>query len=461
MERPRDALPEGTKLAGYVLGRVLGRGGFGITYFGHDALFPATKVAIKEFLPSGLAVREAGSSSVHPSGSGSEADFRKALDRFEEEARTLVALRHPNVVEVQRYIEANGTAYVVMKYEDGRSLAEILAGGRTLAVSDLDGAIAPLLDGLSAVHARNYLHRDIKPGNIYIRAGDGSPVLLDFGAARQAMGAERLTTLTEIVTPGYAPFEQYFRKGEQGPWTDIYALGATFYRCIAGEAPPEAPERIRRDGMIPAQKIGSGRYPQTLLAAIDSMLAIDEKNRPQSIDELRNTLKLPSRNELVSRDAAQTLVVDQLPIRDSERRFSDSLLQAAKMGDALAQVGVGECYQAGTEVRQSFDKAFDWYLKAAEQGNASGQYRLGVLYWRGLGVPQDEAKAVAWWRFAAEQGNRNAQRSLGDAYGLGRGVPWDYVEAAKWYRLAADQGDVTAQLNLTYIYSSAAFRDRS
>ena len=115
MERPRDALPEGTKLAGYVIGRVLGRGGFGVTYFGHDALFPDTKVAIKEFLPSGLAVRDAGGLSVHPSGPGYEADFKKALSRFEEEARTLVALRHPNVVDVQRYIEANGTAYVVMK----------------------------------------------------------------------------------------------------------------------------------------------------------------------------------------------------------------------------------------------------------------------------------------------------------------------------------------------------------
>ncbi len=250
-------------------------------------LYPDVKVAIKEFFPSGLAMRDPGGISIHPTSPERASDFKKNLERFESEARTLVALRHASIVEVKRYVEANGTAYVVMRYEDGISLAEALAGGKTLSGAEILRILPPLLDGVEAVHARDFLHRDIKPANIYLRAADGSPVLLDFGAARQALGQDRKTSLTEIVTPGYAPFEQYFRKGEQGPWSDIYSLGATLYRCLFGAVPPEAPERIRRDEMVAAAERGSGRYPGGLLAGIDHALRLDEKARPQSIGEWR------------------------------------------------------------------------------------------------------------------------------------------------------------------------------
>jgi serine/threonine protein kinase len=235
--RPLDALPEGARVGGYVIGRVLGRGGFGVTYAASNALFPDAKVAIKEFFPANSAMREPGGNTIHPTNPERKAEYRKNLAAFEAEARTLAALRHPNIVEVQAHFEDNGTAYVVMKFEEGKSLDKILAGKKTLSEAELMEILPPLLDGVEAVHAAHYLHRDIKPANILRRAADGTPSLLDFGAARQAIGQDRKASLTEIVTPGYAPFEQYFRKGEQGPWSDIYALGATFYRCLFGEAP--------------------------------------------------------------------------------------------------------------------------------------------------------------------------------------------------------------------------------
>lgn len=296
MDRPRDALAEGTELAGYVIGRVLGRGGFGITYLAADALYSDVRVAIKEFLPTGLALREPGDNSVHPASAEKLPDYAKALARFEDEARTLVALRHPAIVEAQRFIKANGTAYVVMKYEEGTSLGKRIANGATMTAAEIARILPPLLDGLEQIHARAFIHRDIKPDNIYLRAADGSPVLLDFGAARQAMAEERKTSLTEIVTPGYAPYEQYDRTSAQGPYTDIYALGATLYRCITGEKPAEAPARVKAaarrepDPMPPARSAAKSAYPPPLLAAIDKALAVFEADRPQSIAEFRRLL---------------------------------------------------------------------------------------------------------------------------------------------------------------------------
>ncbi len=316
MDRPRDALPEGTKLAGYIIGPVLGRGGFGITYLAADALYPSERVAIKEYFPNGLAVRQPGEASVHPSSGQKEQDFKKLLARFEAEARILTALRHPNVVKVERYIELNGTAYIAMKYEDGKSLAAILAGGATMSEAEIDEVLPPLLDGIEAVHARDFLHRDITPSNIYIRTADGSPVLLDFGAARQALGQERKTSLTEIVAPGYAPFEQYFRKGEQGPWSDIYALGATLYRCVTGERPPEAPERMRETTPLSCRALAKGPFRPELLAAIDRALAVDADKRPQSISEFRALLAKPA--PAADRDAGDTLVADVEIVRRAE-----------------------------------------------------------------------------------------------------------------------------------------------
>jgi len=287
------ALPVGHEFDGYRILRVLGAGGFGITYLAEEISI-GRRVAIKEFLPQSIAAREINSLNVRPTSTAAREQFTTGLDRFRQEAATLVNFEHPNIVAVHRYAEANGTAYLVMQYVEGKPLDALLAGGKTLDESEIEEVVGPILEGLEQVHAARFLHRDIKPANIYIRM-DGRPVLLDFGAARQAFDSQS-KSITAIVSEGYAPFEQYEARGDQGPWTDIYAVGAVLYRCIAGERPPAAPERVssrlRRapDPMKPAREVGAGRYSARLLEAIDLALGMTREERPQSIAELKKLL---------------------------------------------------------------------------------------------------------------------------------------------------------------------------
>jgi len=285
----RNALPKGYRFEGYRIDAVLGAGGFGMTYRAAEIAL-GRAVAIKEFLPGGIVMRDADRVSVHPMGPSEQRDFEWGLDSFRKEAATLVTFRHPNIVTVYRYFEANGTAYMVMAYEEGESLGAVLARHPTLDESEIREILVPLLDGLARVHDAGFLHRDIKPDNIYIRQ-DGSPVLLDFGAARQALGGKS-RSVTSIFTAGYAPFEQYSSRGNQGPWTDIYAMGAVLYRCVTGDKPPDAPDRIRDDPCVPAVKAAAGRYAAGFLRAIDHALAVDERARPQSIAAWRAELGL-------------------------------------------------------------------------------------------------------------------------------------------------------------------------
>jgi formylglycine-generating enzyme required for sulfatase activity len=274
----------------FLVGRVLGKpGGFGITYLGWD-LKLQTQVAIKEFLPRELASRATDQASVAPHSQDEGALFRYGLEQFLREARTLAQLDHPNIVRVRHFFEANGTAYLVMDYYEGISLAEHLdnQGGR-LPEESAKQLLLPILDGLRAVHAKGFLHRDVKPQNIYLARTDTGgvrPILLDFGAARQAMG-ERSRSLSVVVSAGYAPFEQYQRKGTQGPWTDIYAAAAVLYRAVTGEEPPEATDRISADELKPAADFGVSKG---LSDALHEALAIAPEARPRSVQEFQARL---------------------------------------------------------------------------------------------------------------------------------------------------------------------------
>ncbi|MES2772412.1 MAG: cache domain-containing protein [Pseudomonadota bacterium] len=274
------ALPVGFKLHEYRIDAILGQGGFGITYLATDIHLDA-KVAIKEYLPETFACR-ASDKSVAPRRKEDREFYQHALDCFLVEARTLATFRHPNIVRVARFFEANDTAYMVLEYERGKSLKSWWRNHTDISEQDLLARLLPLLDGLAIVHETGYLHRDIKPDNIYVRQEDGSFVLLDFGAARQ--NASDSDGMSNVVTPGYGPIEQH-EISEQGPWTDIYAFGATLYFMITGRKPPPAPERIAdNDPMEPAEKVGQGRFSPEFLRAIDWALKPLAQDRPQNVN---------------------------------------------------------------------------------------------------------------------------------------------------------------------------------
>ncbi len=280
------ALPQGYALNEYRIESTLGVGGFGLTYLATDSNLNL-KVAIKEFLPGELALR-CEDQSVKPKSDSTVNTFKWGLSRFLDESRTLASFRHPNIVRVMRFFEANQTAYMVMEFVAGQPLNEWIEARRPPAEQAVLSIAGPLLDGLEAIHRANYLHRDIKPNNIFIRE-DGSPVLIDFGSAR---GASVDTGKTAIVTPGYAPFEQYHAQGNQGPWSDLYSFGAVLYWMVTGCKPVESVARVRKDGLPPAAEAGDrSRYSAELLKAIDWALAPLEEARPQSVAELRNVLR--------------------------------------------------------------------------------------------------------------------------------------------------------------------------
>ena len=320
------ALPAGYRLENYRLEAVLGHGGFGLTYRSVDEDLRDT-VAIKEYLPREVAFRDRDSTIIPLSESDREI-FEWGLERFLDEARTLARFRHPNIVGVRRFIRANGTAYLVMDYCAGESLESVLAREGTLVPERLGAMLVPLLNALEALHAAGVTHRDIKPGNIYLRE-DGSPVLLDFGAARQAL-AQHSRSVTAMATPGYAAFEQYSTKGKQGPWTDLYGLGATLYRCVTGERPPDASDRMLEDELVSAVEAGSGRYPRPLLGQIDAALQLRPGDRPQSIKDWRRLAKLES----VSRSRPTILPP---PGRRDDWRRSETASTGAPSPDPLIE----------------------------------------------------------------------------------------------------------------------------
>ena len=280
------ALPAGHTVFEYRIEKMLGGGGFGITYLARDINLEQP-VAIKEYFPGELTARAA-DLSVRVRTPEAEQQFHWGLERFLDEARALASFRHPNIARVLRYFRENGTAYIVMEYESGDPLKRWLARQPALDQAGLLKVVYPLMEGLEAVHKLDFLHRDIKPDNIYIRA-DGTPVLLDFGAARRYTGGR---DLTNIVSPGFAPFEQYHSKGRQGPWTDIYALGAVMYWMSTGQKPAESASRVQDDSMPRAMDLADpGVFSADLLRAIDWALSPGEARRPQTIAAFRQALE--------------------------------------------------------------------------------------------------------------------------------------------------------------------------
>ena len=285
------SLPIGTMVQEYRIIEILGIGNFGIVYRAENKYFSEI-VALKEFLPSDLARRSEGEQRVHPLSSETDKAYQWARHKFLQEAKTLRELgspdQHPNIVRVRQFIEANDTAYMVMDFEQGQPLLKIIEERGPLVETEIRGILDALMDGLERVHQASVWHRDIKPSNILIRP-DGSPVLIDFGAARKDITGSDRSTMA-IFSPAFAALEQIYPVGDQGPWTDIYSLGATLYRAVAGKLPENAAKRMQDEAYVPVGKAVQGHYSQSFLSAIDAALRLFPKERPQSIAEWRAQL---------------------------------------------------------------------------------------------------------------------------------------------------------------------------
>lgn len=285
-------LARGYQLQNYTIAKLLSAGGFSIVYLAHDENdYP---VAIKEYLPNSLDLRRENDALVQASGDGNALLFKHGLKCFFEEGKTLARIRHPNIVRVINFFRANETVYMVMDYERGRTLQkEIMLKRDREGVSEdlIRHVFYQLLNGLREVHLNKLLHLDIKPANLYIRK-DTTPLLLDFGSARQALTGD-YGRLAPMYTPGFAAPEQYRRGEPLGPWTDIYGIGASMYACIAGMPPPSAEAREKDPRSLNIESSFGDRYSPELLSIIERSLRLDHNERPQSVHQLQKMLRAP------------------------------------------------------------------------------------------------------------------------------------------------------------------------
>lgn len=373
MTEETNALRGGYQLHEYCIESVLGTGGFGITYKARDTHLE-TWVAIKEYFPVEWSYRGNDGVKVHSNAQGQAllpevqtSGYDWGLDRFLDEARVLARVQHPFVVRVRRYFRANGTAYIVMDYEEGEPLSALLKRERSLNEADVRGLLEEVLPALEAVHREGYLHRDIKPSNLYIRSRDGCVMLIDFGAARQSLN-QRSKSITGLVTPGYSPPEQYVTRSDRyGPWTDIYALGAVLYRCVTGSPPTEAPDRQMWDTLEPAVKVGAGRYHADLLTVIDRALAMRPKERFQSIAEMQDALAKSADAKLAPEASSQISLISRPPQpatgKNSDRpplgpRPAKSV-QADSAGTGFQSIPLVASLRSGPSAKSEDDSAGD------------------------------------------------------------------------------------------------------
>ncbi len=280
-----DVLAAGASVGGFTVRSVLGAGGFGVTYLAWDERL-AKLVAVKEYFPREWAARR-GDGTLAPRTGVAVRDYRWGLSRFLDEARALAKFDDRRIVRVHQFFESRGTAYLVLEHVEGRSLAEELEAAGAMPEARVRLLLDGLAVGLELVHGADLLHRDVKPSNVMLR-GDGTPVLIDFGSARYALGAQS-RSVTSLVTPGYAPIEQYRTDGEQGPWTDVYGLGALAYASVCGKPPADAPSRVGKvDPLVPVGSVSG--VSDGFARAVSSALALFPEDRPQSVSAWRELL---------------------------------------------------------------------------------------------------------------------------------------------------------------------------
>ncbi len=503
-QNDRLLLPEGSILNGkYLVGKKLGKGGFGVTYIGRELQLDII-VAIKEYFPSGLSTRDFNAKSVLISTSGEHDPerFRAGEEDFRNEVQRLTKFNSPYIAHVREYFLENNTAYIVMDYVDGVSFSdEIKAQGR-IPWERVLSLMLPLMPELDKLHQQDMIHRDIKPENIKIvhdsDTGKEFSVLLDFGAAR-SFTAELTGDYTAVLTPGYAPLEQYKTHSKQGTFTDVYALCAAIYKAITGETPTPAIDMVDGEESIkPISSFGID-IPAYVEKALMHGLALKSQDRTQNMRELYYELTTPpsdtganvqkekssasanealkktddsdakskskdsgrnpdspapavqhekheDKHEAVHREAPKA--VEKKPVKPQRKSILRFLLPLAAL--IAVCVVLTQVYGRTPVSIESIESA------EVELDSTPGEQDPQELYELGLeaGRAKDYETAFEYFQPAAEQGHADAQNSLGDCYYYGRGVEQDYDEAVKWYRLAAKQGNATAQTNLGYCYKT-------
>lgn len=280
-------LQSGTIIDQYMIERELAHGGFSSVYLARQ-LADQVQVAIKEYLPRRLAHRT-WNNIVVPNSNETRTLFLRGRALFFEEANVLAKLKHHNIVDVINFFQANDTVYMVMTYDYGVTLDKIIKK-KSLAITEpfLVAIFNQLLTGIGVIHTHNMVHLDIKPGNILVRSNN-EPLLLDFGAI-QTYSRTKKRNQTKVITQGFSPVEQHMSKGLLGPWSDIYAVGASMRSCLDGKTPVPSPDRATKDTMTPAVKAFKRKYPEYFLQAIDWAMQIEPEKRPQTVEDLQQAL---------------------------------------------------------------------------------------------------------------------------------------------------------------------------
>ncbi len=327
MKRNLHYLRKETRLIGrYTIKSVLGQGGFGITYLGMDELYQR-KVAIKEFFPQGIVTRNTEyEDTVTVTYVEEKADYEKGKERFLKEARTMAKFsKNEGIVKVLDFFEINNTAYIVMEYLEGITLKQYIRENQRITLEELVRLLVPLIESLDEIHSQGMIHRDISPDNIMVLP-DGRIKLMDFGAARDyTKFGEK--TLSIVLKPGYAPPEQYQTHGVQGPWTDIYALCATMYKCLTGENPPDAIERVMDDNLKEISEFGipvSKQMEETIIKG----MSISARNRYQNIEEFCEDLYALSEETLTLEEEESK--VEETLIEEDMKTFSQEAEEEKK-----------------------------------------------------------------------------------------------------------------------------------
>ncbi|MEO8152990.1 MAG: serine/threonine-protein kinase [Rhizobacter sp.] len=376
----REALPSGTRLGGYQIIDLLGRGGFGIVYLALDSSLQR-QVAIKEYLPSNLATRHEGPQVVLKPGADANA-YRQGIASFLNEAKLLARFDHPSLARVHSYWEENGTAYMTMPYYAGHTLAATLASmPRPPDEAWLRAMLTPLLGALSVLHTAQCYHRDISPDNIFMLA-DGRPVLLDFGAANRVAG-DKTMPLTALLNPAYAPIEQYSESATlpQGPWTDLYALAGVLHFAITGQPAARATVRAVEDPQRPLAETVRGlqarfpglHYSDAFLAGIDMGLSVKPRDRPRNVSDFQQAM-------------------DRKPVSVATP-LASSLASPPAISPASRQIPAG-----GTRNEPVFDvpRVREEWFTAGAPSHAAVPSRRGPLWAAGLGMIALVAVG-AWW----------------------------------------------------------------